>query len=874
MRAIYTISVVVWKVSKWVWSVIVITVVVGFATLLFTGPSGGFFSSAAAALQWFRTFGTLQDLTLTIIALYILITVTAGLISVLFRTRYETKPIYEPPAEIKAILNNLESDIKARAEKEAAQKNRDAKALIHYLHATIEANKSISSKGFAAQSQTVIFADLPLEATFVPLQTISDRPVFDAPYEQLRQLELVRQSSGLSDELRSSYMQRLRMVWHSHLGSKRNTAPQTVPANDILRFLTPGRSAAVILGSPGSGKSTLLRWIALYMARASLSQNYIFPSGFVLAQVPLLIRLPDYAESLSKDSLSLREFIAAQVSKIDPNASTKLLDELAHGHCLVLFDGLDEISTPYLRRSVTDALCQFIADYSGEEREINRFLITSRVAGYEPRGLAKYAHYTLLDLDKPQIEQFLTNYCTAIERYQIMSERGMQDLSPVEQETASRVGLEQRERLLQALTNNIDLRQFAVNPLMLTMLAILHASGRSFPYQRLELYQMVVYTLLSTWNQESGRAMFPDAQLPLAELLLDTIAYRLHEAPPVLSAHDLDLLTQETMLAYKQQAYEIKDDVISNSLMYRGAFVETLSRSSGLLVEVGEDLFCLARLAFRDYFVAQFLLREPQDELKQFVLDHCYQASWREPLLLVIAHKIMSDTTAGRKEVNELLQAILNTAISDQAIQQANLVFVINCLTNCIPWWVDRNFHQHVANHLFTFCGVALASGRFTQIPQELKASILAWIGSQVQGQDEQGNVLPLLLAWRLALCDDTYPACQEGATGLLSELASDLPPIPSPILDGMTAPLLQLAGASGFTYPAERVVDFPRPKARAASSVVKEYAHTALLNLAKRCLPGQTYVSWLLSKKQQAVSTEQSSITPLLQQSQVVKQA
>ena len=872
MRTVYTISVLIWKIGKWVWTAIVVAIVVGAASSLFANSPETFFGSATVAvLQWFHRFGLIQDLTLAVIGLCILVSLASGLISVLFRTRYETKPTYDPPAEIKAMLNYLDSDIKAREEKEAAQKNRDATAQTRYLRTTMEANQSITPKGFAIHSQAVIFADVPLEATFVQLQTVSDRPVFDAPYEQLRQLELLRQRTDLRDEMRDTYMQRLRIAWHSQLGPKRNVTPQSVPVNEVFLRLTPAHPVAVILGTPGSGKSTLLRWLALHMARASFFQNYALRAEFAPAQVPLLIHLRDYAESLDKESFSMKQFIAAQASKIDPNAPTKLLDELARGHCLVLFDGLDEITTAHARGYVADALYEFIADYSGEEsgtHRYNRFLVTSRIAGYEPRALAKYAHYTLLDFDKQQIEQFLTNWCTATESYQTMSARGMQDLTQVEKEAANRAGIEHRDRLMQILANNLDLRQITINPLTLTMMAVLHTSGRIFPYQRMELYRMIVHTLLTTWNQESGRAMFSGEENPLAELLLSNIAYCLHNGPPVLSAYDLHLLTRETMVAFNlRQANEIKEGDIR-------LFIETLRRSSGLLVEIGENLFCLASLAFQDYFVAEYLLRKPPEELKQFVLDHYHKATWREPLLLVIAHQSTDSSPAGQQEVNALLQVILNTESSSQLTLQSNLVFVINCLTESVPWWIDRKLHQHIANRLFTFCGDALASGRFKHIPQELKASTTAWLRSQAQGQDDQGNILPLLWAWRMALCDDTHPACQEGAAYLLGELASDLPPIPSPILDGLCAPLLQLAGASDFQYPVARQADLPRPPARAASPEIKGYAHTALVNLGKRCLPGQVYESWLLWKKQQAMPSQQSSVAPPPLQSQPTNQS
>src|SRR5258708_33997571 len=108
------------------------------------------------------------------------------------------------------------------------------------------------------------------------------------------------------------------------------------------------------------------------------------------------------------------------------------------------------------------------------------------------------------------------------------------------------------------------------------MMAILQASGRTLPAHRLELCQMLTRTLLDTWNQESGRAMFSAGELPLAELLLSTFAYRLHTHAPALSASEVIAITHQTMAEnYGRQGQEITGDTILH-------FIETLPTSWGL----------------------------------------------------------------------------------------------------------------------------------------------------------------------------------------------------------------------------------------------------------------------------------------------------
>ncbi len=650
MRIVYTSARYIWSVAKWIWSVVLVAIFVGVAINLLSGSSNNVVVSLSTAIKnWFKPpLHAAQILTIVLIVLFIITTLASALLSALLRKRFPDEPPRLSP-EIQAMLDYLEQDAKERKEKEIAQKQRDDQALIHYLHSIREANQSLTPQGFAlhsAHAPALIFADVPLEATFVPLQAISDRSIFDAPYEQLRFLGALRERTDLSEEQRNAYIQALHATWHSQLGAQSNQRTrQILPVSEVLRQLAPQHPVAVILGEPGSGKSTLLRWLALYMATASLSPNHVLPDGFLPAQVPFLIRLHDYAASLHKDAQTLKQFVVAQASQVHPNAPAKLLDELAQGHCFVLFDGLDEVADAGTRRAVTDAVSAFIAEYTGvgsETHRYNRFLVASRIAGYEPRALARYAHYTLLELDDQQIGQFLLNWYAAIECYLAVSARGMQDLTAEERAAAYNAGAAQRDHFMRMLQGSPSLRQLANNPLALTMMALLQASGRPLPAHRLELCQMLTQTLLDTWNQESGRAMFSAGELPLAELLLSNFAYRLHTHAPVLSASEVIAITRQTMAEfYGRQAQEITEDAILQ-------FIETLRSSSGLFVEVGEELFCFANSTFRDYFVARYLLRKPREELQQFALEHSQQDVWREPLLLLDAS--MSVNGAGNQK--------------------------------------------------------------------------------------------------------------------------------------------------------------------------------------------------------------------------------
>jgi energy-coupling factor transporter ATP-binding protein EcfA2 len=650
MRILYTSACNIWSVAKWIWSVVIVTILVGVAINLFSGSRENLAGSVSTSIKdWFNPpLHAAQILTIVLIILCIIITLASALICIRYPP-VKLAPVLSP--EIKAMLDYLEQDARERKEKEAAQKQRGDLALAHYLRSIREANQSITPQGFALRAPTapaLVFADAPLEATFVPLHAISDRPIFDAPFEQLRLLGALRERTDLSDEARAAYIQGLHAVWHSQLGVQgHQRTRQVLPVSEALRQLTPRNPVAVILGEPGSGKSTLLRWLAQQMATASLSPNPTLPGGFLPAQVPFLIRLHDYAADLHRDAHALKQFIVAQVSQIHPNAPAKLLDELAQGHCLVLFDGLDEVANAHTRRAVTNEVAAFIAEYSGarnETHQYNRFLITSRIAGYQPRILARYAHFTLLELDDQQIGQLLLNWFAAIERYQAMSAQGMQNLTEEERTAAYKAGAEQRDQCVRMLQASPGLRQLASNPLALTMMAIFQASGRSLSSHQLELYQMLTRTLLDTWNQESGRAMFSAGELPLAGLLLSNFAYRLHTYAPALSASEVIAITRQAMAEfYGKREQEITGDTILQC-------IDTLRSSSGLFVEVGEQIYYFANSTFQNYFVARYLQRKPRKELEQFILEHSREDEWREPLFLLNADTRMESTVKPEAE--------------------------------------------------------------------------------------------------------------------------------------------------------------------------------------------------------------------------------
>jgi hypothetical protein len=657
---LYTIADKTWTVAAWVWSAVIIVFLISYAANVAAATAPGS-NLSTILLSWLsnRNLDHIQAIYRGIAVLLIVVLISVTLLSLILRNLLKHPSITE--------LQEVLAYLRATADQEAAQRAKEEEAFTQYLYAMKEMNRSISPRGFAQHSRTLILTDIPLDAIFVPLRVVANRPVYDAPEEQQRRLTEIRHRTRMHGDDQADYIQRLRFTWYSP--SREGTLP--LPLEAQLPQLTAHNPIAVILGAPGSGKTTFLHWLAFHQANASLasltapsSAQSLLPSGLAPQQIPILIQTNDYAARLEKEPITFRQFLSMQLNIVNPHTSVRVLDALEQRRCLVLVDGLDDGFSDKVRRQVMVSLHAFIAKYAVADQQTgncNRFIITSRIADYETGAFASCVHYTLLELDDRDIAYFLTRWWSSAGHHIWASVQGAQSFT---------------EQLQFTLKTHSGLGSLATNPLTLTIMAFMQANGSNILLQRFDLYQMVTRTLLDSWNRESGRTVFSRDEISLAEDVLSRFAYHLQESDGLLRAYDVAILTRQAMAEfYHRQAHEVKEDEIA-------FFIETLRRSSGLFVEVGDELFCFAQRTFQDYFTAVYLLRRSRAERKQHVIQHYHSAAWTEPLLLMLMYKNRQSSRDVLRETDEIFKAVLDTPANDDAVLPDNLLFVMSSIVN------------------------------------------------------------------------------------------------------------------------------------------------------------------------------------------------
>ena len=379
----------------------------------------------------------------------------------------------------------------------------------------------------------------------------------------------------------------------------------------------------VLLGDPGSGKSTFVNFVALCLAgealgrsdanleqlRAPLPQEegddekpapQPWQHGALL---PVRVVLRDFAArglppaGQPADADTLWAFIAAELGEALAEFAPHLKRHLHERGGLLLFDGLDEVPEAEQRRG---QIKQAVEDFAAAFPRC-RILVTSRTYAYQQQAwrLAGFAEAVLAPFSRGQIARFVERWYAHIAEL-----RGL--------DSADAEG--RAELLKRAIANSDRLQGLAARPLLLTLMASLHAwRGGSLPEKREQLYADTVDLLLDWWEQPKvvrDKERVVVQQPSLAEWLrvgkdkvqavLQQLAYAAHAAQPaaVGTADVPETGLIEGLLALNPNDPDVK---------YK-RLVEFLRDRAGLLVPRGVGVYTFPHRTFQEYLAALHLV--------------------------------------------------------------------------------------------------------------------------------------------------------------------------------------------------------------------------------------------------------------------------
>lgn len=299
--------------------------------------------------------------------------------------------------------------------------------------------------------------------------------------------------------------------------------------------------------------------------------------------------------------------------------------KLERGECIFLFDAFDELGTQEAR----EAVARCVGELANTAPSGNRFIVTSRIVGYNGQ-LAQYGFQvlTVQRLTWELIRQLVTRW------YESLDEPTLAD------------------DLLHTLKTNPRIYELAVNPMLLSLIALVQYVKRLIPDRRHVLYDECVKILVERRYapprvQESYNKVLPgeEAVRILQKLALEMHQEHLREVPRYKLEDTFIPRILETM--GKSRAAAIRPETILQNIEERSQLL--VERG---LNELGQAVMAFSHLTFQEFLTSVALKEatsirgEPMitnDLIKRYEVD----AEWWEEVALLYAAQLDSEQQDG-----------------------------------------------------------------------------------------------------------------------------------------------------------------------------------------------------------------------------------
>ena len=391
----------------------------------------------------------------------------------------------------------------------------------------------------------------------------------------------------------------------------------------------------VLLGEPGSGKTTFVNYLAFCLASDGMNprEGWLekldgWPKKWErILPVPVVLRdLAAWLEGEGRSELKLALLDAWLQTWLDEmgldDFHDMLLKMLRDGKAILFFDGLDEVRA---EGQVGERVREMINATPGAYN--SPILVTCRVLSYQDeRWHLDEDRWPTFELDRLSSEK--------IDRFIEAWYGQLQDLGVVTD------GKTQAGKLQRAVRRS-DLWRMARNPLLLTVMALVHSNKGELPDARALLYENVIDILL--WRWDAVRIPRGDEEINIRMLMKQA------------DIQDVDLKQALWELAYKVHAQvqegddgEATSDIPESLLIetlrtlapdgsqtWTEAMLEIINLRAGLLVERRPGVYSFPHRTFQEYLAGCHLATLP--DFTDVVVDVSREgAFWWQVILLAV----------------------------------------------------------------------------------------------------------------------------------------------------------------------------------------------------------------------------------------------
>ncbi|MDS4029211.1 MAG: SUMF1/EgtB/PvdO family nonheme iron enzyme [Candidatus Contendobacter sp.] len=410
----------------------------------------------------------------------------------------------------------------------------------------------------------------------------------------------------------------------------------------------------VLTGEPGSGKSTFVDHLTHALALQRWECLLDWPERERNA-LPILVILRDFAHWLGEREKSVQaganllwDYIRHDLGQWRLSSAAGVLEKaLEDGRAVVLLDGLDEVPADDEARLtlVKDSVQRFVERYRHD-----RHLVTCRVLSYQESHWRlperTFPDVELARFTEEQIDRFITAW------YREVGSKWRR-LSPADIPVLA-------GKLRRAVRRK-ELWRLAPNPLLLTVMALVHSQKRELPEKRALLYSAAVDILLQD-RAPDKRLKAPQLRELLDEVdrdfndlkaVLEQLAFDTHGGGAVRDAEDGAPIDTLTLLERVASLHPKASHDWAKRLL------KSLELRSSLLLGRNNRVYSFPHRTFQEFLAGVHLARFEGD---QFAREAARLAGelptyWREVVLLAVGYLVHSqirDTGKPRLLVEEL----------------------------------------------------------------------------------------------------------------------------------------------------------------------------------------------------------------------------
>ena len=189
------------------------------------------------------------------------------------------------------------------------------------------------------------------------------------------------------------------------------------------------------------------------------------------------------------------------------------------------------------------------------------------------------------------------------------------------------------------MQRNAGVKRLAVNPLLLTILCLIHRTGARLPERRIQLYEAVSETLLVDWRPAQTEHDECTVSISEADRLLAPLAHWMHEHAPrglISEEKAKDLLRDYCATRHRlPKDHATVDKEIAD-------FWHRLTYETSVFVERNPGEYAFLHLTFEEYWAARYLVLDTMQAVERLRAVRA-NPRFREVIRLAIASRSEED---------------------------------------------------------------------------------------------------------------------------------------------------------------------------------------------------------------------------------------